>query len=65
MKKLNGLKKGFSSLENKKLSNPSLIVGSGASNDTWTTNSSPNETADGCPDVKTWKDGVLQFETSV
>lgn len=65
MKKLIGLKKNFSSLENKKLSTSNLIIGSGGSNETWTTNSSPSETADGCPDVKTWKDGVLQMETSV
>lgn len=65
MKKLTGLKKNFSSLENKKLSNSNLIIGSGGSNETWTTSSGADETADGCPDVKTWQDGVLKMVTSV
>lgn len=56
MKKLTGMKKNFSSLENKKLSNMASINGglSQASNDTWS-----NGTCDsGCEDVYIYVDGV-------
>lgn len=42
MKKLNGMKSGFSSLENKKLANTRSIIGGGATNEKTTSPSGPN-----------------------
>ncbi|KMQ68006.1 hypothetical protein ACM39_09040 [Chryseobacterium sp. FH2] len=56
MKKLTGMKKNFSSLENKKLSSLSSINGGlmAASNDTWSNGTCDN----GCEDVYIYVDGV-------
>lgn len=58
MKKLTGMKKNFSSLENKKLSNPSSVIGGGATNEKWTTDSC-GEGSPGQADIKYWTDGIL------
>jgi len=58
MKKLSGLKKSMSSLENKKLTELKTILGGllPASNDQWTTGTC-NET-NGNSDTEVWVDGV-------
>jgi putative peptide modification target (TIGR04139 family) len=58
MKKLTGMKKNFSSLENKKLSNMASIIGGGESNTKWTTDSC-GEGSPGQADIKYWTDGKL------
>lgn len=42
MKKLTGMKRNFSSLENKKLANTKSIIGGGATNEKTTSESGPN-----------------------
>ncbi|PWN60289.1 grasp-with-spasm system A modified peptide [Chryseobacterium viscerum] len=42
MKKLNGMKRDFSSLENKKLANTRSIIGGGATNEKSTCETGPN-----------------------
>ncbi|WP_228414334.1 grasp-with-spasm system A modified peptide [Chryseobacterium sp. CH21] len=42
MKKLNGMKSSFSSLENKKLANTRSIIGGGATNEKSTCETGPN-----------------------
>lgn len=54
MKKLTGMEKGFSSLENKKLHDlKSIQGGGGATNDTWTDATCNNNT----PDTQAYRDG--------
>lgn len=54
MKKLTGMEKGFSSLENKKLHDlKSILGGSGATNDTWTDSTCQNN----IPDTISYRDG--------
>lgn len=55
MKKLQGMKSSFSSLENKKLKNLQAITGGGATNDR---TSSQTECGSNCSDTAYYKDGV-------
>ncbi|MBB6368970.1 hypothetical protein [Chryseobacterium shigense] len=62
MKKLQGMKNGFSSLENKKLSNPGNIVGGkhdAESNLRTTQETAPNGNEGNTGDTRMYNDGVL------
>jgi len=61
MKKLQGMKKDFSSLENKKMNNPANIVGGrlAESNTRTTAETAPNGNAGNTGDTQMYNDGVL------
>lgn len=60
MKKLQGMKKNFSSLENKKLNNPANIIGGIAESSTRTTEETgPNGNPGNTGDTRMYNDGVL------